>query len=386
MANNGAGHGNFFSAALDATFSGSGDAGIVNGSLENVTGAPFVGPLPGGADATNYLSVGAGGTETITFAALENTFGLYWGSVDPFNTIDFYNGTTLVASFTGNDVSPLFANGNLGSFSSNGYVEFLGLASFDKVVLGTGSTNAFEVDNISAGAIHAQLAAPITGTLTVSDADIGDTLTGLVSGNATIEYNGSTTLPGNIDFTALAAAGAIKFDSTTSNGGTEVLDWSYNPTDTNLDFLKAGDTLTITYQAQVSDGHGSVGSQPLTVSIVGTNPTDNMSTFQVVSGTTQNDTFNNVGNGVTIFGGGGQDTFAFKPGFGSATISDFNVSQDTINIDHTLFANVTALLASAQPIDGGQDTLITDSAHDKITLLHVTPAQLQAHSTDFHLV
>ena len=386
LANNGAGHGNFFSAALDATFSGSGDAGIVNGSLENVTGAPFVGPLPGGADTTNYLSIGAGGTETITFAALENTFGLYWGSVDPFNTIDFYNGTTLVASFTGNDVSPLFANGNLGSFSSNGYVEFLGLASFDKVVLGTGSTNAFEVDNISAGAIHAQLAAPITGTLTVSDADIGNTLTASVSGNATVEYNGSTTLPGNIDFAALEAASAIKFDSTTSDGGTEVLDWSYNPTNANLDFLKAGDTLTITYQAQVSDGHGSVGSQPLTVSIVGTNPTANMSAFQVVSGTTQNDTFNNVGNGVTIFGGGGQDTFAFKPGFGSATIGDFNVSQDAINIDHTLFASVTALLASAQPIDGGQSTLITDTANDKITLLHVTPAQLQAHSTDFHLV
>jgi VCBS repeat-containing protein len=386
LANNGAGHGNFFSAALDATFSGSGDAGIVNGSLENVSGAPFMGPLPGSADATNYLSVGAGGTETITFAALENSFGLYWGSVDPFNTIDFYNGTTLVASFTGNDVSPLFANGNLGSFSSNGYVEFLGLASFDKVVLGTGSTNAFEVDNISAGAVHAGLVAPISGTLTVSDADIGDALTASVSGNATVEYNGSTALPGNIDLAALATASAIKFDSTTSDGGSQVLDWTYDPTGTNVDFLKAGDTLTITYQAQVSDSHGSVGSQPLTVSIVGTSPTASMSQFQVVSGTSQTDTFNNVGNGVTIFGGGGQDAFAFKPGFGSATIGDFNVGQDTINIDHTLSASVSALLASAQSIDGGQDTVITDAANDKITLLHVTPAQIQAHASDFHLV
>jgi VCBS repeat-containing protein len=383
---NGAGHGDFFSAALDATFSGSGNAGVVNGSFQNVTGAPFVGPLPGNADATNYLSVGAGGTETITFAALENTFGLYWGSVDPYNTIDFYNGTTLVASFSGNDVSPLFANGNLGSFSSNGYVEFLGLASFDKVVLGTGATNAFEIDNISAGTVHAELAAPIAGTLTVSDADIGDTLTASVSGNATVEYNGSTTLPANVDFGALAAASAIKFDSVTSNGGTEVLDWSYDPTNPNLDFLKPGDKLTITYQAQVNDGHGSVGSQPLTVSIVGTDPTASMSQFQVVSGTTQNDTFNNVGNGATVFGGGGQDTFVFKPGFGSATIGDFNVSQDTVNIDHTLFASVTALLASAQSINGGQDTVITDTANDKITLLHVTPVQIQAHATDFHLV
>jgi VCBS repeat-containing protein len=382
---NGAGHGDFFSAALDATFSGSGNAGVVNGSFEGSTGAPFVGPLPGSADATNYLSIGGGSTETITFAALENTFGLYWGSVDPYNTIDFYNGTTLVASFTGNDVSPLFANGNLGSFSSNGYVEFLGLASFDKVVLGTGA-NAFEIDNISAGAIHAELAAPLAGTLTVSDADIGDTLTASVSGDATVEYNGSTELPANVDFSALVAASAIKFDSVTSNGGTEVLDWTYDPTNPNLDFLKAGDTLTITYQTQVNDGHGSVGGQPLTVSIVGTDPTASMSQFQVVSGTSQNDTFNNVGNGVTIFGGGGQDTFVFKPGFGTATIGDFNVSADTVNIDHTLFASVTALLASAQPVNGGHDTVITDIANDKITLVNVTPAQIQAHATDFHLV
>jgi VCBS repeat-containing protein len=386
LADNGAGHGNFFSAALDGTFSESGNAGIVNGSLANVSGAPFMGPLSGSADATNYLSVGAGGTETITFAALENSFGLYWGSVDPFNTIDFYNGTTLVASFSGNDVSPLFATGSLGSFSSNGYVDFLGLASFDKVVLGTGSTNAFEVDNISAGAVHAGLAAPIIGTLTVSDADIGDTLTASVSGNATVEYNGSTALPGNIDFAALAMASAIKFDGTTSDGGTQVLDWTYDPTAANLDFLKAGDTLTITYQAQVSDGHESVGSQPLTISIVGTNPTASMSQLQVVSGTSQSDVFNNVGNGVTIFGGGGQDAFAFKPGFGSAMIGDFNVAQDIINIDHTLSASVSALLASAQPIHGGQDTVITDVANDKITLLHVTPAQVQAHASDFHLV
>ena len=111
-----------------------------------------------------------------------------------------------------------------------------------------------------------------------------------------------------------------------------------------------------------------------------------MSQFQLVNGTSHNDTFNDVGHGVTIFGGGGQDTFVFKPGFGSATLADFNVSQDIINVDHSLFASVTALLDSAQSINHGQDTLITDAANDKMTLLHVTPAQLQAHSADFHFV
>jgi VCBS repeat-containing protein len=140
--NNGAGTGNFYSATLHATFTASGNAGIVSGSFPYVTGAPFVGP--GNADTTNYLSIGAGGTETITFATEENTFGLYWGSVDAYNTINFYDGATLVASYTGADVSPLSADGNLGSFSSNGYVQFSGLAPFNKVVLGTGDTNAFE--------------------------------------------------------------------------------------------------------------------------------------------------------------------------------------------------------------------------------------------------
>jgi VCBS repeat-containing protein len=256
-------------------------------------------------------------------------------------------------------------------------------------VLGTGNSNAFEIDNISAGSVpapHVELAAPIAGTLTVSDADIGDTLTASVIGNAVLKYNGSTTVPGNVDISKLIASNAITFDSVKSDGGADVLHWSYDPTNPNLDFLKSGDTLTITYTAQVNDGHGSVGSQPLTVTIAGTNTSANISQFQVVNGTSQNDTFNNVGNNVTIFGAGGHDTFVFKPHFGSATIGDFDVNNDTINIDHTLFATVAALVAGAQPANSGHDTIITDAAHDTIKLPGVTVAQLQAHQGDFHMI
>jgi VCBS repeat-containing protein len=385
LSNNGAGHGDFFSEALNATFSGSGDAGVVSGSLADVTAAPYVGPLPGGADATHYLSIGAGGTETITFASEENSFGLYWGSVDPSNTIDFYNGTTLVAHYTGAEVSPLFSDGNQGSFSSNGYVEFSGLASFNTVVLGSG-TNSFEIDNISAGSVHAQLAGPVIGTLTVDEPNLGDTLTASVTGNATVEYNGSTSLPGDVDFSALVAADNIKFDTVTSNGGSQTLDWTYDPTSADLDFLKAGDTLSITYTAEVNNGSGNSGAQPLTINLIGAGPTANMSNFQTVSGTTGNDTFVNVGNGVTIFGGGGQDNFVFNDNFKSATIGDFDVIQDAIDISHTLFASVSAILASAQSANSGHDTVIMDAAHDTITLKGVTVAELQTHASAFHLI
>jgi hypothetical protein len=96
--------------------------------------------------------------------------------------------------------------------------------------------------------------------------------------------------------------------------------------------------------------------------------------------------FVNVRGGTTIFGAGGQDTFVFSPGFGSATIADFDVNQDSIGIDHTLVTNVSALLASAQSINSGHDTILTDAFHDTITLAGVTVAQIQAHQSAFHLV
>ncbi len=250
-------------------------------------------------------------------------------------------------------------------------------------------SNAFEIDNISAGSVpetHVQLSAPISGTLTASDVDIGDLLTASVTENAVIHYNGSTTLPGNVDVTALIVASAVTFDTTETNGGMEVLHWSYHPTTPDLDFLKAGDTLTITFTAEVRDGHGSVGNQPLTITIVGADKSAHLSNFEVVNGTSSNDTFNNVGGNQTIFGGDGHDTFVFNAGFGRATIADFDINNESINIDRTLFADVAAILTSAQADNADADTVITDLANNTITLEGVTPAQVQAHAANFHLI
>jgi VCBS repeat-containing protein len=383
MSNSGAGFGDFYSALLDATFSGSGNAGVVNGSF-----APFAtiqfGPLPGTQDATNYLVVGTSSTETITFTSEKNAFGLYWGTLDAHNEIDFYHGADLVASYTGADLEPLFSGGNRGNLGSDGYVEFLGLAPFDKVVLSGGF---FESDNISAGTIsvpHAQLSAVISGSLSVHDADIGDTLTASVISNAKLDYNGFTAVPGGIDISALIDAGDVAFDSVLSDGGTDVLHWTYHPTEANLDFLHAGDVLKIEFTAEVSDGHGNVGSQPLTVTLVGANNATNISTFSSVNGSSGNDTFSNVGGNVTIFGGAGQDTFVFNAGFGKATIADFDVAKDTINISHTLFGRIDDILAAATSANSGHDTVITDSSHDVITLSGMMVSQL--HASNFILI
>ena len=213
-----------------------------------------------GPDTTNYLSVGTTGTETIAFNGMQNAFGLYWGSVNLRNTIEFFDGATLVASYSGADLSP-----RVGNY----YVQFYALSPFDKVVIQ--SDQAFEIDNISAGFIppsNRQPIEPLKGTLTATDADVGDFLTATVAGPATVEYNGSMTLPDHVDVSSLIAASAISFDTVTTTGGPDILHWVYNP-GSAVDFLKSGDTLTITYVAQVNDGAGNVGSQPLTIIIIG---------------------------------------------------------------------------------------------------------------------
>jgi Ca2+-binding RTX toxin-like protein len=141
--------------------------------------------------------------------------------------------------------------------------------------------------------------------------------------------------------------------------------------------------LKIEFTAEVSDGHGNFGSQPVAVTLVGANNTTNVSAFSTVNGTSGNDTFSNVGGNVTIFGGNGQDTFVFNPGFGKAVIADFDVNNDKIEISKALFGTVGDVLAAATPANAGHDVVITDAAHDTITLKGLTVAQLQAF--DFHL-
>jgi fibronectin-binding autotransporter adhesin len=154
-ANNGNGAGTFLSTIPGASFAGVGNAGVVNGSASGVTAAPYFSNSVPNQDITNYLSIGSTGTETLTLlSSNNNAFGLYWGSVDTYNTLVFKNGATVVASFTGADVVPqLQANGDQLTFGSNGYVEFTGLAAFDTVVFGSVDNNAFELDNLSVGAV-----------------------------------------------------------------------------------------------------------------------------------------------------------------------------------------------------------------------------------------
>jgi hypothetical protein len=137
-----------------------GDAGPVSGSVPDIYAAPYLsggnglgfGPSgstqSNGADGTTYMTAGQDGSVTLQFPTLETYLGILWGSVDGYNSLSFYNGATLIGTFTGSDVlaSP---NGDQG-VSGTAYVNIsaTGGSAFDRVVA-TSGLNAFEFDDVS---------------------------------------------------------------------------------------------------------------------------------------------------------------------------------------------------------------------------------------------
>jgi hypothetical protein len=80
----------------------------------------------------------------------------------------------------------------------------------------------------------------------------------------------------------------------------------------------------------------------------------------------------------TLVAGQSPDTFVFGPtNFGANTIQHFNVQNDTIQIDHTLFANFAAVQSHA--VQMGADTVIAADAANTITLEGIALSHLHAH-------
>lgn len=113
---------------------------IVSGSVGGVYAAPYT-------DATKYSTVSGGQTTTFNLGTSADYFGLYWGSIDTYNTLSFYLGGNLVATYSGAPALGLLSNGGQTSWASNRYINFFFQnAAYDKVELYSGS-NAFETDN-----------------------------------------------------------------------------------------------------------------------------------------------------------------------------------------------------------------------------------------------
>lgn len=139
---------------LTVSFSGTG-AGAIN--LPDAPGfyaAPFISDNNGasfgnsqadGRNETQYLTTGIGEV-TLQLDGHHQYFGLLWGSVDDYNSLSFYDGTTLLFSFSGLDVDGL-GNGSQGADGTL-YVNIDSDIPFDRVVASS-TGYGFEFDNVA---------------------------------------------------------------------------------------------------------------------------------------------------------------------------------------------------------------------------------------------
>nr|WP_233286967.1 VCBS domain-containing protein [Bradyrhizobium oropedii] len=105
-----------------------------------------------------------------------------------------------------------------------------------------------------------------SGTVTFTDVDLSDTHSVTVAG--VTETGVTKGLPDQATILSWISLGILK-DST--GGVTGSSGWTFSAADKNFDYLAAGEKLTLTYLIQVDDHHGGVVTQPVTITITGTN-------------------------------------------------------------------------------------------------------------------
>ncbi|MEO6409798.1 MAG: VCBS domain-containing protein [Burkholderiaceae bacterium] len=183
-------------------------------------------------------------------------------------------GQTLTDSFT---YAIRLGNGTLSWATA--YVEYIGKNDGPVLNDTTDPGAVVELGNASA-----QDLAAITGGFLVTDLDIGNTLTASVVGSPVVKLDGvAFSLPAGA--AALIASGAFSLTnaSQTSTGGALSVNYKYDPSAANLDFLRAGQSLTVTYAVKVNDGMADSATRNITFTITGTND------VPVISGETTGD-------------------------------------------------------------------------------------------------
>jgi hypothetical protein len=128
---------------LTFTSNVSGKAEILNTTVSGIGAEPF-------GDTTKYLDVLGGGSVTVTITGGASDLSFLWGSIDKYNTIQFFSGATSIGTFTGANITPLSATGCQTIANCTGYVTFGDKNELITSFVMTSSSNSFETDNFFA--------------------------------------------------------------------------------------------------------------------------------------------------------------------------------------------------------------------------------------------
>jgi len=214
------------------------------------------GPVP----ATAQADLAAALTTTLHDATGTGTGSVDWNFAIADQDLDFLaEGETLTVNY----------NVKVSDASTNATqtVSVVVTGANDAVVVtgGPGSASVAEQSGVT-GSTTLDSTSPVpTGTLAFSDVDLSDSHLVSVAVNSAV-WSAGGFIPAGAFADLEAALMTTLHDSTgTGSGG---VDWSFAIQDKDLDFLSAGETLTITYDVTVSDG-ATTSIQQLTITATG---------------------------------------------------------------------------------------------------------------------
>jgi VCBS repeat-containing protein len=228
-----------------------------------------------------------------------------------------------------------------------------GASSTQPVTITVTGTNDAPVLGVDASGPHTIIATPNTtgsdspdstsGLLTFTDVDLTDAHQASAS-TPTFAWSGGTLTPAQQ--AALAAASTLTLSKTDSTGsGSGSIGFTYSAADKTFDFLAAGQTLTITYNVTVTDNTGASSTQPVTITVTGTNDAPVLAVD--VSGP----------HTITELAGKTGDTVDHDTAAGSLSFTDVNLS-DTHTVGNSL---VVATWSGGATLPSGLSTVLASA-------------------------
>ncbi|WGM40072.1 VCBS domain-containing protein [Caulobacter sp. NIBR1757] len=337
-------------AAIDVT--GNGAANIVHGGsgADSVHGAAGDDQL-NGRDGNDQL-FGDAGADVLTGGSGDDA--MQGGADSDRYVVSLGEGHDTVTDVSGaDDVLALYTT----NFGGNDGLVLSGAAGST-----TATFNGDATANVTATGIER-----VEVTLDNND---GVTLTGAV-GAASVRISGGTGA-NVIDASGLTSATAVTF---TGGRGADSFTGSAGLNDT-IDYAAEADPGAVTINLAAGTAIDTNGDTD-TLSGV-----ENVITGAGADSITGSSVANRIeagGGNDSVAGGGGIDSFVFRAGFGTDTISDFAPATEFLRFDAAVFATVADVLAAASA--SGGNTVISAGANS-ITLTGVTPAQLGAWNID----
>uniref|UniRef100_UPI000833F95E VCBS domain-containing protein n=1 Tax=Rubripirellula obstinata TaxID=406547 RepID=UPI000833F95E len=248
--------------------------GLTTGAVETAVGTPVYVPLLSLGTVTKTAGSSTGSIANVTFSAGSTVFDYlaageqvtltYTIAVNDGEATDSIGTQTLVVTITGTNDAPVITDGDTSALEED--------------------TNANGSGDLEDG-----------GSLAFTDVDLTDTHTVSEVTTSTVWSNTGGMLP-----TGLAAALDTAFGATlgtdSTNTGAGSIDWTFSLANDEVDFLAAGETLTVTYTVTVTDvTTGATDDETVIVTITGTNDAPEITVTDPVD-FTEGDSFDPIGS------------------------------------------------------------------------------------------